>query len=50
MLEKNSTIALTEDDLKEYNLGNVSERVSSLWNLTYPELTEIISNNSYTKL
>ena len=47
MLEKNSVILLTEEDLKEYNSGSVSERVKDLWNLTYLELVEIINNNSY---
>jgi len=50
MLEKNSSIALTEKDIEEFNAGNVSERVSSLWGLSYEELKEIITTKAFTAL
>lgn len=50
MLEKNGTITLTDEDLKEYNSGNVSQRIYDNWGLTLSELREIVENGSYTKL
>lgn len=50
MLEKNSTIALTKDDLKQYNQGLVSDRLKQLWQLTFPELKEIVDNGNYTEI
>jgi hypothetical protein len=50
MLEKNGTIALTENDLKEYNSGNVSQRVKDSWGLSIDELKEVIEKESYTKI
>lgn len=33
MLEKNSHVVLTDEDIKEYNLGIVSERIKQTWGI-----------------
>jgi hypothetical protein len=48
MLEKSSTLVLTDDDLAQFRAGKVSDRVSSNWGLTFSELQEIVENNNYT--
>ena len=48
MLEKSGIIVLTEEDLEEYNSGSVSERIKSLWNLSFDELRDIVLSNSFT--
>ena len=43
MLEKNSQVVLTDDDLKLYNSGIVSERIKQTWGVdTIDELRELI--------
>lgn len=53
MLEKNSHIVLTEDDLTQYNAGVVSERVKETWGIhsldelkALIEASQVKSNNS----
>lgn len=47
MLEKNSQVILTEDDLKLYNSGVVSERIKQTWEVdTIDELRKLIESNS----
>lgn len=56
MLEKNSHVVLTEDDISQYNNGIVSDRVKQTWNIyTIEELrglieTQQVINNSYPKV
>lgn len=50
MLEKSSSIVLTEEDIRLYNTGIVSERVKALWGLTLEELRIFFDNNSVTIL
>lgn len=56
MLEKNSHVVLTEDDINQYNNGIVSDRVKQTWNIhTLEELrglieTQQVINNSYPKV
>ena len=49
-LEKNGSIQLTPDDMREYNSGLVSKRIQDLWGLTFSELKAIIEekNNNET--
>lgn len=47
MLEKSGTIVLTQQDLDEFHLGRVTDRVESNWGLTYNQLMEIVTTNSY---
>jgi len=49
-MEKNGCILLTEEDLREYNLGSVSDRVTQLWGLSLQQLKEVIDSGSYEKL
>ena len=48
MLEKNSSVVLTKDDLDLYNAGKVSDRLRDNWNLTYDDLRKIVESNNYT--
>ena len=50
MLEKNSAVVLTSDDLDMYNRGLVSERVQELWSLSLEQLREIVENNNFTQV
>lgn len=50
MIEKNSCINLTEEDVSLYNKGLVSDRLKSLWNLDLDSLREIIESHNYTLL
>ncbi len=50
MLEKSSAIVLTEDDIEEAKKGVVSKRVTETWNLTLPELQEVVKNNDYVTI
>lgn len=46
MLEKNSQIVLTENDLTQYNNGVVSERIKQIWGeISISELSELIASN-----
>lgn len=47
MLEKSSTVVLTEQDLADYRLGIVSERVKQTWGFTLDQLREVVENNNY---
>jgi hypothetical protein len=48
MLEKNSQITLTQEDLDLYNQGSVSDRLQQLWSLSFDELRDLIKNNQYS--
>lgn len=48
MMEKSSQILLTALDLAEYREGRVSQRIQSIWGLTYGELSAIIDAHQYT--
>lgn len=47
MLEKSSTVVLTEQDLADYRLGLVSDRVKQTWGFTLEQLREVVENNNY---
>ena len=47
MLEKSSSVVLTEEDMEAYNRGYVSQRLLDTWNLTYDQLRELLNNNNY---
>jgi hypothetical protein len=47
MIEKDSHILLTEDDLREYFDGRVSARLQDLWKFSYEELKKIVEHNNY---
>jgi hypothetical protein len=49
-MEKNGSILLTEEDLNLFSKGQVSERIKTLWNLSFNELEEVINNNYYRKI
>lgn len=46
-MEKSGTITLTQEDLELYEAGEVSDRVKLLWELTFPELRDIIESRNY---
>ena len=48
MMEKSGQLVLTDDDLKQYKEGKVSERIVTLWQLKYDELRQIINDGNYT--
>lgn len=49
MLEKNSHLVLTDDDVKQYNDGVVSERIKQTWGpISVDELRELIATNQVT--
>lgn len=50
MLEKNSQIVLTQEDVNLYNAGIVSKRVQEQWGLSLADLKTVIENNDYTKV
>lgn len=47
MLIKNGSILLTDEDMKEYREGQVSERIRQTWGLSFDELKHLIENNNY---
>lgn len=47
MLEKSSRIVLTKDDLAQYNAGEVSDRLWSIWSLDISALREIVESNNF---
>lgn len=47
MFEKSGSIVLTEEDLKEYNKGLISERVKQSWDFSLADLTKIIEEGRY---
>lgn len=47
MLEKNSTIVLTKNDLDEYHAGVVSVRIQELWGLSYQALADVVEKGDY---
>ena len=47
MLEKNSSVVLTDDDLKEYKEGRVSKRVRETWEFSLEELKEVVESGNY---
>jgi hypothetical protein len=48
MLEKNSHVVLTDDDLKLYNSGVVSERIKQTWQIdTIEELRELMQASKF---
>lgn len=49
-MEKSGSVVLTEDDLKQYNEGVVSKRVSDTWGLAFNGLKDIIDRGMYTKV
>ena len=46
-VKDSGTVLLTKEDLAEYALGKVSNRVKELWGFTYEELKEVYKNNNY---
>lgn len=50
MLEKSGTILLTDNDIAEYRAGNVSDRITQTWGLSFEQLQDVITKNNYTKL
>jgi hypothetical protein len=48
MLEKDSKVVLTDDDIVEYRHGRVSDRVKETWGLTFEELQALVSSKQYT--
>jgi len=45
MFEKNGSIVLTEDDVRQYNAGVVSKRLQELWGLSLDDLRNFFVNN-----
>lgn len=49
-MEKDGKIVLTQDDMDQYNQGEVSSRVKETWNITFSELKAAIESGSVTIL
>lgn len=47
-MEKNSSIVLTTDEVKQIEEGKIPFRISSTWGFTLDELRVIISSGNYT--
>jgi hypothetical protein len=47
MLEKSSTVVLTEQDINDYKLGLVTDRVKQTWGFTLEQLKEIVDKKDY---
>jgi hypothetical protein len=47
MLEKQGKVVLTDEDLEQYNKGQVSSRIQETWGLSLADLEEIIASRSY---
>lgn len=48
MLEKQGHVVLTDEDMDQYNRGQVSNRVKETWGLSLADLKEVISSKQYT--
>lgn len=49
-MEKSGKISLTQEDLDSFFAGQVSERVKSIWGISYEELKNFIDTNFYEKI
>ena len=50
MIEKSGSIILTEDDLRQYNVGVVSDRIRNTWGLSLADLKDVIESKQFTKV
>ena len=48
MVKDSGTLVFTQDDWDQYQRGEVSERIKSLWQLNIKELTEMVNAGVYT--
>ena len=48
MLEKNSSIVLTEEEIRLYNAGIVSERLKEVWGLNLSDLSKLVAQQQIT--
>jgi hypothetical protein len=47
MLEKQGKVVLTDEDLEQYNKGQVSDRVKETWGLSLDDLKAVIAAQQY---
>jgi hypothetical protein len=47
MLEKQGKVVLTDEDLQEYNRGQVSSRVKETWGFSLDDLKDVIATKQY---
>jgi hypothetical protein len=47
MLEKQGMVVLTDEDLEQYNRGQVSDRVKQTWDLSFNDLKEVVETKQY---
>lgn len=50
MLEKQGRVVLTDDDLEQYNKGQVSSRVKDTWGFSLDDLKDVIASKQYTTI
>lgn len=48
MLEKNSSVILTRDEITQIANGNVPGRLSATWGFTLEQLRDILDEGNYT--
>lgn len=47
MLEKQGKVVLTDEDLEQYNKGQVSPRVKETWDFSLDDLKDVIASKQY---
>lgn len=50
MLEKQSKVVLTDEDLEAYNRGQVSSRVQETWGFSLDDLKDVIATKQYVTI
>lgn len=49
MIEKSSSVVLTDDEIEQIKSGKIPMRIGSTWGFTLPELQSILAAGTYSK-